>query len=37
MKICQMNKKNCHFGFKSEQFWAIFGFKSEQKLAAVFK
>jgi len=32
-----MNKKNCHFGFKSEQSWAIFGFKSEQKLAAVFK
>jgi len=30
-------KNLCHFGFKSEQFWAIFGFKSEQKLAAVFK
>ena len=37
MKTCQIKQKICHFGFKSEQFCAIFGFKSEQNILAVFK
>ena len=32
-----LHSSPCHFGFKSEQFCAIFGFKSEQNILAVFK
>ena len=37
LNLCQVKMVKCHFGFKSEQFWAIFGFKSEQNILAVFK